>query len=149
MPPLFQRRFNNFIAPVCTGAFLLVGKQFTLGKSERLKSRKSIEQLFDGGHRFSYTPFRVFYMLNGKPGLRFGAGVSSKNFKKAVDRNRIKRLTKEAYRLQKNGLQQQLKEKNAGLDLFVIYTGKELPEYKNVYKSITAILHKLNDNIAQ
>lgn len=126
-----------------------MGKQFTLGKNERLKSRKTIEQLFDGGHRFSHTPFRVFYILNDKPGLQFGVGVSSRNFKKAVDRNRVKRLTKEAYRLQKNGLKQQLKEKKTGLDLFIIYTGKELPEYKVVYKSMMAILQKLNDIIAQ
>ncbi len=126
-----------------------MGKQFTLGKNERLKSRKSIEQLFDDGHRFSHTLFKVFYIQNDKPGLQFGVGVSSKNFKKAVDRNRIKRLTKEAYRLQKNGLQQQLKEKKTGLDLFIIYTGKELPEYKNVYKNITVILQKLSNNIGQ
>ena len=126
-----------------------MGKQFTLGKNERLKSRKSIEQLFNDGHRFSHTLFKVFYIQNDKPGLQFGVGVSSKNFKKAVDRNRIKRLTKEAYRLQKNGLQQQLKEKKTGLDLFIIYTGKELPEYKNVYKNITVILQKLSNNIGQ
>lgn len=126
-----------------------MGKQFTLGKNERLKSRKSIEQLFDDGHRFSHALFKVFYIQNDKPGLQFGVGVSSKNFKKAVDRNRIKRLTKEAYRLQKNGLQQQLKEKKTGLDLFIIYTGKELPEYKNVYKNITVILQKLSNNIGQ
>ena len=126
-----------------------MGNQFTLGKNERLKSRKSIEQLFDDGHRFSHTLFKVFYIQNDKPGLQFGVGVSSKNFKKAVDRNRIKRLTKEAYRLQKNGLQQQLKEKKTGLDLFIIYTGKELPEYKNVYKNITVILQKLSNNIGQ
>ena len=126
-----------------------MGKQFTLGKNERLKSRKSIEQLFDDGHRFSHTLFKVFYIQNDKPGLQFGVGVSSKNFKTAVDRNRIKRLTKEAYRLQKNGLQQQLKEKKTGLDLFIIYTGKELPEYKNVYKNITVILQKLSNNIGQ
>lgn len=126
-----------------------MGKQFTLGKNERLKSRKSIEQLFNDGHRFSHTPFKAFYIQNDKPGLQFGVGVSSRNFKKAVDRNRVKRLTKEAYRLQKSGLQQQLKEKKTGLDLFIIYTGKELPEYKVVYKSMMAILQKLNDIIAQ
>lgn len=126
-----------------------MGKQFTLGKNERLKSRKSIEQLFNDGHRFLHTPFKVFYIQNDKPGLQFGVGVSSRNFKKAVDRNRVKRLTKEAYRLQKSGLQQQLKGKKTGLNLFIIYTGKELPEYKNVYKSMTAILQKLNNSIEQ
>ena len=97
-------------------------KQFTLGKQERLKSRKAIEQLFKDGQRFTSTPYRVFYKKAGKPELQFGAGVSSKNFKKAVDRNRVKRLMREAYRLQKNNLQKHLKDRNTGLNLFFNFT---------------------------
>ncbi|MES1226963.1 MAG: ribonuclease P protein component, partial [Bacteroidota bacterium] len=82
-----------------------MAKQFTLGKKERLKSRKSIEQLFNEGKSFAVSPCRVFYMIlpfNATSTsfiVQFGAGVSTKNFKKAVDRNRIKRLVREAYRL--------------------------------------------------
>lgn len=128
-----------------------MAKQFTLGKNERLKSRKQIELLFKEGNRFTISPFRIYYLISDRQSpttncqLLFGAGVSSRYFKKAVDRNRIKRLVKEAYRLQKNKLLEKLKEQNKGLNVFFIYTGKELPDYKQVYDTTTAILDKLCD----
>ena len=109
-----------------------MAKQFTLGKTERLKSRKTIEQLFSGGKSFAINPFKVFYLFDASAGssLQFGAGISSKHFKKAVDRNRVKRLMKEAWRLQKNPLHTLVKEQNQSLSVFFIYTGKALPDYK-------------------
>ena len=125
-----------------------MAKQFTLGKNERLKSRKQIEQLFNDGQRFSISPFRIFYSFQNSPApihqtLQAGFGASSRNFKTAVDRNRIKRLTKEAWRLQKNTLKEQLKEQNQKLNVFFIYTGKELPVYDEVYTSVKKIVSKL------
>lgn len=123
--------------------------KFTLGKNERLKSRKSIEQLFKEGTSFSAAPFRVYYLGRklvapaGDQPLQFGVGVAVKNFRKATDRNRAKRIVKEAYRLQKHALQEKLKEKFTGLNLFFIYTGKEIPEYKEVYEKTGLILKKL------
>ena len=124
-----------------------MAKQFTLGKHERLKSRKSIEQLFSEGKKIVVPPYRVFYILTPSApdaSLLFGTGVSAKNFKKAVDRNRIKRLTKEAYRLQKNSLQQKVKANKVRLNVFFIYTAKELPAYDEVYEKIGSILKKLD-----
>ena len=120
-------------------------KQFTLGKEERLKSRKQIEQLFSEGKKFTLAPFRIYYSFNKDKNipLQFGAGVSSKIFKKAVDRNRVKRLIREAYRLQKIMLLEKLAEQNTQLNLFFIYTGKELPEYKEVYEKTRKVLDKL------
>lgn len=127
-------------------------KQFTLGKNERLKSRKSIEQLFNEGKKFTTAPFKIIYILNSSqkdPSLLFGTGVSVKNFKKAVDRNRIKRLIKEAYRLQKINLQEKIKANNIQLNVFFIYTAKELPVYDEIYKKTGAILKKLEKIIEQ
>ena len=136
-----------------------MAKQFTLGKNERLKSRKLIEQLFSEGKSFVITPFKVYYLISEKtltthrhrernegspPTTQFGVGVSAKNFKKAVDRNRIKRLTRESYRLQKNLLLEKLTSKNIQLNIFFIYTGKELPEYDEVYKKVGSALSKLD-----
>jgi ribonuclease P protein component len=70
-------------------------------------------------------------------------GVSAKFFKKAVDRNRIKRITRETYRLQKTALQDKLKEKKIRLNIFFIYTSKELTSYKEVYDKMNLILNKM------
>ncbi len=128
-----------------------MAKKFTLGKSERLKSRKQIEQLFKSGQRFVIPPFRVFFSIQAgqqssdfSP-LQAGFGASSRNFKTAVERNRIKRLAREAYRLQKNILYGKLKEQERKLNVFFIYTGKALPSYSEVYNSITMALSKLID----
>lgn len=123
-----------------------MARQFTLGKKERLKSRKAIEQLFSAGNNFVVPPFRIFYQQSRETALaclQFGIGVSSRNFKKAVDRNRIKRLGREAWRLQKSLLRQLLKEKKIGMQVFILYTGKEMPDYYLVQNKIQSIIHKL------
>ena len=75
--------------------------------------------------------------------LQAGFGAGARHFKKAVDRNRIKRLSREAYRLQKNPLLQRLEEKRLSLAVFFIYTGKELPDYGTVTDKIGVALQKL------
>ena len=129
-----------------------MAKQFTLGKNERLKSRKSIEQLFSEGRKIITAPYKIQYLLTrsaGSASLLFGTGVSVKNFKKAVDRNKIKRLTREAYRLQKLTLQETIKTNNMQLNVFFIYTGKEVPEYNEAYKKVGVVLKKLEKLIEQ
>jgi ribonuclease P protein component len=124
-----------------------LAKQFTLGKNERLKSRKAIDLLFSKGQRIAHFPFRAFYLFEkndrcNSP-LQCGVGVSARNFKKAVDRNRIKRLTREAYRLQKAILDIKMRGSTKTLSLFLIYTGKELPDYILVKEKIAFLLQKL------
>jgi ribonuclease P protein component len=123
-----------------------VTRQFTLGKTERLKSRKRIEQLFSEGKKIVVAPYKVLYLQvdpERSSSLCFSTGVSAKNFKKAVDRNRIKRLTREAYRLQKQALQEKIKAKKIQVNVFFIYTSRTLCPYDEVYKKIGLILNKL------
>ena len=75
--------------------------------------------------------------------LQAGFSISTRNFKKAVDRNRIKRLMRECYRLQKHSLQTELEENHKNLAVFFIYTGKELPEYSQIFDKIGSALERL------
>ena len=120
-------------------------QRYTFKKDEKLKSRKTIEQLFKDGKSFSNFPFRVLWKFNETSGasLQTGFAVSSKHFKKAVDRNRIKRLMREAYRLQKNDLQNQLKQQQKQLAVFFIYVGNELPEYDLIFDKTNHVLARL------
>ena len=126
---------------------LSVRKQFTLGKDERLKSRKQIEKLFAEGKSFVVSPFRIYFLVHGPwtmdHGLQFGVGVSSKNFKKAVDRNRIKRLTREAWRLQKNILKKKLISAELQLNVFFVYTAKNVPAFEDIKEKVALVLEKL------
>lgn len=142
-------------SPALTGDFFIFTgleqtQRYTLGKTERLKSRKQIEQLFKEGKTFSVSPLRIYYSVdadvkkeNSTSALQFGVGVSTRNFKKAVDRNRIKRLLREAYRLQKNELKDKVTQKKIQLNLFIIYTGRELPAYNLIFEKVAVALQKV------
>lgn len=131
-----------------------MAKKFTLGSKERLKSRKMIEQLFKEGESFAHFPFRIHYQIlelnkseKEKSPLQFGVGAGTKNFKRAVDRNRIKRLTREAWRLQKMELHENVRTKGIQLNVFFIFTGKELPEYPLVFDKVGSGIKKLIQKI--
>lgn len=79
----------------------------------------------------------------------FGAGVGKKHFKRAVDRNRIKRLIREAYRTQKLPLKELALTKGVTLKLFFIFTGKELPAFNDMEQTMSIILKKLEEQLAK
>lgn len=119
-------------------------QRYFLKKDDRLKSRKAIELLFAKGKSFSNYPFRILWLnTENETGLKAGFSASSKNFKKAIDRNKIKRLMKEAYRLQKNDLQFQLLAVNKGINLFFIYTGKDVPAYDLIFEKTGTVLKRI------
>ncbi|MFT3949951.1 MAG: ribonuclease P protein component [Agriterribacter sp.] len=126
-----------------------MAKKFTLKKAERLKSRKSIDRLFNAGESFFIYPFKVHYLISTGDGnnkvqsLQAGVTVSTRNFKKAVDRNRIKRITREAYRLQKDPLLQKLVDTKKNINIFFVYVSKEISSFEQMHEKLRVILERL------
>ncbi|MFO0415477.1 MAG: ribonuclease P protein component [Bacteroidota bacterium] len=118
-------------------------KTYTLGRQERLKSRKKIELLFRDGKVMNLYPFRVSYLLTEEKNLQIGVGAGKRYFKKAVHRNKIKRLLREAWRLQKNELLEITNEQQKGLDVFIVYVGKELPSFSEISTQVKQVIDRL------
>jgi len=131
---------------------LATNKQYTLGKNERLKSRKRIEQLFAASQSFAQYPIRVLYIHPNDPtapALQCGFSVSTRHFKRAVQRNRVKRLLREAWRLQKNELTAHLENTQQKLAVFIIYTNNELPQYPVVFEKMGRLIQRLIEKTSQ
>ncbi|MCX6208897.1 MAG: ribonuclease P protein component [Bacteroidetes bacterium] len=121
-------------------------KTFTYNKTEKLKSKKQLDFLFANGKSFLVFPLKVFYNFTEKQdvnNINLGVGVSKRNFKKATDRNRIKRLIREAYRLNKISLHQNVTNKQ--LHFFILFIDKTMPEKRmHLDDKMIKILDKLN-----
>ena len=114
---------------------------FRFPKSEKLKSKKIIELLFEEGKAMSKFPIKVFYLpIENAEKTQAGFAVPKRNFKNVVDRNKITRQLREAYRLQKH----MLKNKgNSKFALFFLYLGKDKLGYSSIEKSIRDLLKKI------
>ncbi|UAB76461.1 ribonuclease P protein component [Mesoflavibacter sp. SCSIO 43206] len=118
--------------------------RYTYNKDEKLKSQKAIEQLFAEGKSVSTYPLRMVY-LDNQTQLKVGVSVSKRNFKLAVHRNRVKRLLREGYRLNKNLL---IDNKLDHYTLMILYISKEMPDFKIIDKKMKALLTKFNDQVS-
>ncbi|MCW3462112.1 ribonuclease P protein component [Chitinophaga nivalis] len=124
-------------------------KTYSFKKEERLKSRKLIETLFREGKAFSVFPYRIVYMpVNSLPVNKYpvqvGFSATARRFPHAADRNRIKRLGREAWRLQKQELYDQLRAQSRQLAVFLIYTDKKIADFSTLHDKISVILKKLS-----
>ncbi|WP_343308282.1 ribonuclease P protein component [Chitinophaga niabensis] len=126
-------------------------KTYSFNKEEKLKSRKMIETLFRKGKAFSIFPYRVIFMpatlTSDKYPVQAGFSVSSRKFPHAVDRNRIKRLGRECYRLQKQGLYDALAGKSTQMAVFFIYTDKKIADFPTLRDKFSVILERLKKSI--
>ena len=107
-------------------------KVFTYQKLDKLKSRKQTQFLFSKGQAITVFPIRLVYTIeiidnttsttHSSSLLQAGVGAPSHTFKKAVHRNRVKRLLREAYRLEKPSFVNQAALENKKVNLFFLYT---------------------------
>ena len=122
---------------------------FTLNSIEKLKGKKLIEQLFEEGRSVSAFPFRLVYMItdfNDGAKVKTGVSVSKKSFKRAVDRNRIKRLMRETYRLNKAAYLNNISE---SYTFMILYIGKEMPTYKDVEAKMAQLFRVFSKKISE
>lgn len=114
---------------------------FHFAREERLKSRKLIGKLFTEGQSFAVFPLRIIFLKSAEgAGVQAAFSVSKRHFKHAVQRNRIKRQMREAYRLRKN----QLSDTTGQISLMVLYTAKEPLPYARIGEAMGRLLKKIN-----
>jgi ribonuclease P protein component len=116
--------------------------QFRFRKEERLKSDILIKELFEKGSSFYSFPFKVIFMTNADEKAashQVLISVSKKNFKKAVDRNLIKRRIRESYRLNKN-----LLPNSTQLLIAYIYTAKEILTFAQIQERLVKSLNRFD-----
>jgi ribonuclease P protein component len=116
----------------------------TFNKSERLSSKVSIDSLFEKGKSFNSFPFKVIWLEaeQSNTPAKIVISVPKRSFKRAVDRNRIKRQIREAYRKNKDSFYNSLDEKK--VLLILIYTAKIGTEFKELEDKIIIALERLN-----
>jgi ribonuclease P protein component len=119
--------------------------RYSLPSSERLKSSKSIAQLFSAGRSLAKHPVILRYhtVKDQAPGLKVAFTASKRAHKKAVDRNLLKRRMREAFRLNAEDLRSYIDEKGLCLEMIYIYSGKEILAFETIQKSIQHLLYHL------
>lgn len=120
-------------------AFFIMDQSF--GKKEKLKSKILITQLFEEGKGISVYPLKLIYLSTEKQeiSIKSAVTVSKRNFKSAVDRNRIKRLLRESYRRNKAEV---FNNTDANFAFLFLYLGKDMPTFEQLDHKMKLILNK-------
>lgn len=120
----------------------------TYPNKEKLKSKKSIEQLFTTGQSVSAFPLRLVYLptvFHDGVLIKTGVSVSKRHFKTAVDRNRIKRLMREAYRLHKAVYFNNI---NTPYAFMILYIGREKATLAKIETQMKHLFEKFSNKVS-
>lgn len=121
----------------------------SFNKHEKLKSEKAISDLFMNGQTITLYPLRLIYKIQSDSvdsKTKTAVSVSKRNFKRAVDRNRIKRLLREAYRLNKSHF---FNNTNNEYALMILYLGKDMPDFNLINSKLKLLLGKFSTMVAK
>ncbi|MFA7409268.1 MAG: ribonuclease P protein component [Bacteroidales bacterium] len=125
----------------------------TFKKGERLYLKRRFDLLLKEGDSFFSYPFRVIYLTNAFQGEPYPAqmaiAVRKKQYKRAVDRNRAKRLCREAYRQQKDLLYHALESQNTTMLILLVYAANEILPFEEINRKISVVINKLIQNLKQ
>jgi len=119
-------------------------KRFTFTKEERVTGKRRIETLFAQGNSFMAYPFRVIYLERVPYPLTLASiliTVPKKRVRSAVQRNRVKRLAREAYRLNKHILNPIALREDKGIDIAFIYVKEGIADFTIVEKGVRKALN--------
>ena len=120
---------------------------FELPKSEILRAKNKIDALFSAGNKFYEHPFKIVYSFDSnddvEAALQFGIVVPKRCFRKAHERNSIKRHCREAFRLNNKLLKEELKKQGKSLKFMLIFIGKEAMPPQEIHHKIILLLQRL------
>ena len=134
--------------------FKLLTNKFTYQKKDKLKSRKQMQFLFSKGTAITMHPIRLLYTIEKEEAgifsnglLQAGVGAPSRQFRKAVQRNKVKRLLREGYRLEKPNFTNSISITNTRLNLFFLYVDANVQTQQQIQATIKLLLQKLADKL--
>lgn len=118
---------------------------FSFKKAERLTSSKSISYLFKEGRSLSSYPVRILFNTDGTGDYPLSVAISvpKRLYKRAVDRNLLKRRLREVYRLNKNPFHSRLERLNIKANLVIQYQHKEILDYGTIEGGVLKGLEKM------
>lgn len=119
-----------------------MASEFTFHSTERLKSKRAIDTLFRQGHTKVLFPLKIYVIPapeNNPHPVKLLVSVPKKKIKSAVERNRVKRLLREAWRLNKPSLYQLLNEKQVKGNVMLLFLDKFPPDIHLLQKKMPSV----------
>ena len=125
---------------------------YHFGAKSRIKSKKQITQIFKSNTSGFVYPIKFLYTLNEDHELGTAQvliTVPKRGFKLAVNRNKIKRLIRESYRLHKPEFEKTLLENRIAIDLAFIYTGKNSCDFNQIDSCMERIIYSVERKLSR